>query len=70
MTTEENIRIDLNGTSIIVKKLEYKEATLEDEVYFHDVYITFMDGEVERFDAGDVTVLKEGDYDEGTPFTS
>jgi len=70
MTNEEDIRIDLNGTSIIVKKLEYKEATLEDEIYFHDVYVTFMNDKVERFDAGDVTVLKEGDYDKDTHFTS
>lgn len=53
------IAILLNGTELNVQAIQFKEAGLEDDSYFHDCYITFEDGEVERYDACDVTILAE-----------
>lgn len=51
------IPIILNGTHLIVESLLFKEATNEDEYYFHDCLITFLNGEVEIYDACDVTLV-------------
>lgn len=58
------IPIDLNGTLLKVKHVAFKKSTEQDPETFHDCYITFMDDETERYDAQDVTVLKEGEYEE------
>lgn len=56
-----HMSVDINGSWIKVKNVEYKKSTPENEENFHDCYVTFLDGEVQRFDAQDITVLNEGE---------
>ena len=56
--------IILNGTWLKVVAIRFDEADLTEDEYYHDAYITFASGEIERFDACDVKVLKEGEYTE------
>lgn len=58
------IPIILNGTWLKVNALRYDEADLMEDEYYHDVYITFASGEIERYDACDLIHLKEGEYTE------
>ncbi|MCU7667529.1 hypothetical protein [Bacillus thuringiensis] len=61
--------IDLNGSWLKVKKIDFKKSNKKDEEPFHDCYITFLDGKEEKYDAQDVTVLKEGEYEEDELFS-
>ena len=50
--------IILNGTSLKVKKIKFVESKITDEEYYHDCYITFLNGETGRYDASDVIVIE------------
>lgn len=54
---KELIPIIINGSYLIVESTVFKEANHEDEYYFHDCYVTFLNGEVEVYDACDVTLV-------------
>lgn len=64
MQSESFMVIDLNGTWLKVRGLEFHKSQLHDEDSFYDCTITFMCGVKERYDAQDVTILEEGMYEE------
>ena len=52
------VAVDINGSWIRAKRVSYTEFAP------YECFVTFMNDEVERYDAQDVTVLKAGEYEE------
>ena len=53
----KSLRIVLNGSELTVKEVKFDEADIMSDEYYHDCYITFLDGEITRYDACDVIVV-------------
>ena len=52
------VAVDINGSWIRAKRVEYTEFAP------YECYVTFWNGEITRYDAQDVTILKAGEYEE------
>lgn len=47
----------LNGSEMEVLNIRHEESPVGSDDYYHDCYVTFLDGETYRYDASDITVL-------------